>query len=73
MKVLAAERDGVVSGLSGRNLGGRALSVKFEFRSHAGNRILETHCREENPLSLTVGIRPFAAVAAQMDGAPLRS
>lgn len=28
--------------MSGRNLGGRALSVKFEFRSHTENRILET-------------------------------
>lgn len=30
----------MVSGLSGRNLGGRALPVKFEFRSHTENRLL---------------------------------
>lgn len=52
LNFLAADRDGVVSGLSGRNLGGRALSVKFEFGSHTVNRILETHSREEKPLSL---------------------
>lgn len=54
LNVLAAEGVGVVSGLSGRNLGGRALSVKFEFRSHTVNRILGTHRREEKPLSLAV-------------------
>lgn len=42
LEVLAADIYGVVSGLSGRNLGGRVLLVKFEFGSHTENRILET-------------------------------
>lgn len=40
LHVLSADWAGVVSGLSGRNLGGRALPVKFEFRSHTENRLL---------------------------------
>lgn len=50
LSVLAAD-CGVVSGLSGRNLGGRAQLVKFEFQSHTESTTSETHCRQENPLS----------------------
>lgn len=42
LEVLAADICGVVSGLSGRNLGGRVLLVRFQFESHTANRILET-------------------------------
>lgn len=44
-------RHRVVSGLSGRNLGGRAQSLKPQCRSHTEKRILGTHSREEKPLS----------------------
>lgn len=43
----------MVSGLPGRNLGGRALSVKFEFESRAKSTIIEPHYGKEKPSSLT--------------------
>lgn len=57
----------MVSGLPGRNLGGRALSVKFEFGSHAESTILEPHCGKEKPLSLPES----GPSLLWMDGAPL--
>lgn len=66
LNVLSADRAGVVSGLSGRNLGGRALPVKFEFRSHTENRLLGTRCREKNSLSVNPAFH-------WMDGAALQS
>lgn len=57
----------MVSGLPGRNLGGRALSVKFEFGSRAESKILELHCGKEQPLSLTES----GPSLVWLDGAPL--
>lgn len=65
----------MVSGLSGRNLGGRALWVKFEFRSHTENRILGTHCREENPFvadRLNPALRCWGCVDGNLTGNCLR-
>ncbi|KAM4646425.1 uncharacterized protein AAGF69_013449 [Amazona ochrocephala] len=44
-------RHRVVSGLSGRNPGGRAQSLKPQWKSHSEKRLLGTHSREEKPLS----------------------
>lgn len=57
----------MVSGLSGRNLGGRALSVKFEFESRAKSTIREPHYGKEKPLSLSES----GPSLVWMDGAPL--
>lgn len=57
----------MVSGLPGRNLGGRALSLKFEFGSRAESTILEPFYGKEKPLSLTES----GPSLVWMDGAPL--